>query len=102
MRIFNTINTEWLFFMEKHIEPRVVLQAADKIRQHGVQKQLEYILDGVSLLMSPDEYTIELRTPKVAFSLYFHNKFKADVKKQTDLDDFYRLIERIAATDYSG
>lgn len=88
--------------MEKHIEPRVVLQAADKIRQYGDKRQLEYVLDGVSLLMSPDEYTIELRTPKVSFSLYFHNKFKVDVKKQTDLDDFYQLIERIASSDYSS
>lgn len=88
--------------MEKHIEPRIVLQAADKIRQYGEKRELEYVLDGVSLLMSPDEYTIQLKTSKVNFSLFFHNKFKVDVKKQTDLEDFYQLIERVASTDYAS
>ena len=87
--------------MEKHIEPRIVLQAADKIRRYGEKRELEYALDGVSLMISMDEYTIELRTQKVRFSLYFHNKFKADAKKQSELESFYKLIEGIARTDYS-
>ncbi|MFT6029650.1 MAG: hypothetical protein ACI8O8_001386 [Oleiphilaceae bacterium] len=86
--------------MEKHIEPRVVLQAADKIRQYGEKRDWDYLLDGISLMISLDEYTIELRSSTVSFSLYFHNKFKVDAKKQSDLEEFYKLIQRIASTDY--
>jgi hypothetical protein len=86
--------------MEKHIEPRVVLQAADKIRQHGEKRQWDYLLDGVSLMISPDEYTIELRSSNVSLSLFFHNKFKVNSNKQSDLEDFYKILERISTSDY--
>jgi hypothetical protein len=56
--------------MEKHIEPRVVLQAADKIRQYGEKRDWDYLLDGISLMIS------------------------------LDLEEFYKLIQRIASTDY--
>ncbi len=86
--------------MEKHIEPKIVLQAADKIRQHGEKRERDYLLEGVSLMISPDEYTIELRASKVSFCLFFHNKFKVDAQKQSDLEEFYNLLERIAGTEY--
>ena len=87
-------------FMEQHIEARVVLQAADKIRQHGEKREWDYLLEGISLMVSPDEYTIELRSPKVSLYLYFHNKFKVEANKQSDLEDFYKLLERLAESDY--
>ena len=86
--------------MEKTIEPRVILQAADKIRTFGERREWDCLLEGVSLVISPDEYTIELRTSKVSLSLYFHNKFKVDAQKQSDLEEFYAAVERIAQTDY--
>lgn len=86
--------------MEKPIEPRIILQAADKIRSFGERREVDYLLDGVSLVLSPDEYTIELRTSKVSLSLYFHNQFKVDAQKHSDLEEFYSAIERIAETDY--
>lgn len=86
--------------MEKHIEPRVILAAADKIRSYGERREADYMLEGICLLLSHDEYTIELRDAKVSLSLYFHNKFKVDTEKQSDLESFYSVVERIARTDY--
>lgn len=86
--------------MEKPIEPRIILQAADKIRSFGERREWDYVLEGVCLVLSPDEYTIELRNSKVSLSLYFHNKFKVDAQKQSDLEAFYDSVERIARTDY--
>tara|TARA_R110002167_G_scaffold106131_7_gene272513 strand:- start:1450 stop:1734 length:285 start_codon:yes stop_codon:yes gene_type:complete len=86
--------------MEKHIEARILLQAADKIRQHGQKRELDYLLEGTSLMISPDEYTIELRSSKVSLSFYFHNKFKVDAKKERDLEDFYKILERISLSEY--
>ena len=86
--------------MEKHIEPRIVLQAADKIRQHGEKREWDYLLEGISLMISPDEYTIELRNSKVSLNLFFHNKFKVNSSKQSDLEDFYKILERISRSEY--
>ena len=86
--------------MEKPIEPRVILAAADKIRSYGERRDGDYLLDGICLVLSPDEYTIELRDAKVSLSLYFHNKFKVDAVKQSDLDTFYDAVASIAQTDY--
>lgn len=88
--------------MEKTIEPRVILAAADKIRSFGERRDSEFMLEGISLVLSHDEYTIELRDAKVSLSLYFHNKFKVDAEKQNDLEVFYEAVERIARTDYRG
>ncbi len=86
--------------MEKHIEPRVILLAADKIRTYGERREQDYYLEGVALMISMDEYTIELRTQKVSLSLLFHNKFKVDAARQSDLEAFYEGLERIARTEY--
>lgn len=86
--------------MEKHIESRVVLQAADKIRQHGEKRDWDYLLEGISLMISPDEYTIELKNSKVCLNMFFHNKFKIDTKKQSDLEEFYQALERIASSEF--
>lgn len=85
--------------MEKHIEPRIILQAVDKIRQHGERRDWDYLFEGVSLMISQDEYTIELKNSKVSLSVYFHNKFKVDANKQADLEDFYQHLQRIAETE---
>lgn len=87
--------------MDKHIEPKVVLQAADKIRQHGQRREWDYLLEGISLMISPDEYTIILKNSKVSLSMFFHNKFKVDSNKQSELEEFYVLLEHIVSADYS-
>ena len=86
--------------MERSIEPRVILAAADKIRSFGERRDSVFMLEGVCLVLSHDEYTIELRDAKVSLSLYFHNKFKVDTEKQSDLEAFYAVVDRIARTDY--
>jgi hypothetical protein len=78
----------------------VILQAADKIRSFGERTDFGYRLEGITLVLSPDEYVIELRSQTVSLSLYFHNKFKVDALKQSDLEMFYGTVERIARTDY--
>jgi hypothetical protein len=86
--------------LETAIEPRIILQAADKIRSFGERIENGYVLEGITLVLGPDEYVIELRSLNVSLNLYFHNKFKVDALKQSDLEMFYGTVERIARTDY--
>ncbi|MFT5717515.1 MAG: hypothetical protein ACI9T7_001707 [Oleiphilaceae bacterium] len=82
--------------MEKHIEPRVLLLAAEKIRQHGEKQEDFYVLDHVQLEMSYDGYTITLKDQKVAITVFFHNKIKSDYRNMSDLEVFYQRVMRIS------
>jgi hypothetical protein len=85
--------------MEKPIEPRVLLLAAEKIRQQGVQQGDDYLLDHVMLQMSYDGYTITLKDSKTAITVYFHNKIKSDYRHMSDLESFYQKLIRISQLD---
>ena len=82
--------------MEKHIEPRVLLLAAEKIRQQGVKQGDDYLLDHVQLQMSYDGYTITLKDSKTAITVFFHNKIKSDYNNMSDLESFYQRLIRIS------
>lgn len=82
--------------MEKHIEPKVLLLAAEKIRQHGEKQGEYYALDYVQLEMSYDGYTITLKDQKVAITVFFHNKIKSDYRSMSDLEGFYKRVMRIS------
>lgn len=85
--------------MEKHIEPKVLLLAAEKIRQLGEKQEENYVLDHVQLEMSYDGYTITLKDKKVAITVFFHNKIKSDYRHMSDLESFYQKIMRISELD---
>ena len=85
--------------MEKRIEPRVLLLAAEKIRQQGIQQGDDYLLDHVMLQMSYDGYTITLKDSKTAITVYFHNKIKSDYRHMSDLESFYQKLIRISQLD---
>jgi len=85
--------------MEKPIEPRVLLLAAEKIRQQGIQQGDDYLLDHVMLQMSYDGYTITLKDSKTAITVYFHNKIKSDYRHMSDLESFYQKLIRISQLD---
>ncbi len=88
--------------MEHHIDHKVVLRAAEKIREHGERDGDGYMLDGIHMETTADEYTLILRSHGVTFTLFFHNKYKADVGKDGDLDRFYEHLQRIADTEYDA
>jgi len=85
--------------VEKHIEPKVLLLAAEKIRQLGEKQEENYVLDHVQLEMSYDGYTITLKDKKVAITVFFHNKIKSDYRHMSDLESFYQKIMRISELD---
>ena len=85
--------------MEKHIESKVLLLAAEKIRQHGEKQGNNYVLDHVQLEMSYDEYTIILKDQKVAITVFFHHKIKSDYRNMGDLEIFYQRVIRISGRD---
>jgi len=85
--------------VEKHIEPKVLLLAAEKIRQLGEKQEETYVLDHVQLEMSYDGYTITLKDKKVAITVFFHNKIKSDYRHMSDLESFYQKIMRISELD---
>jgi len=88
--------------METHLDHKVVLRAAEKIRSQGERDDDGHRLDGIHVATTPDEYTLILRGLGVTFTLFFHNKFKADVDKGADLDRFYEQLKRICDTEYEG
>ncbi|MFT7373668.1 MAG: hypothetical protein ACI9T9_002368 [Oleiphilaceae bacterium] len=85
--------------MEKHIEPKVLLLAAEKIRQLGEKQGEDYVFDHVQLEMSYDGYTITLKDKKVAITVFFHNKIKSDYRNMSDLEAFYQRLIRISELD---
>jgi hypothetical protein len=78
--------------LEKTIEAKVLLLAAEKIRQHGRKQGDYYTIDEVQLELSYDGYTVTLKDSKVAITVYFHNKIKADYRHMNDLEDFYKRV----------
>jgi hypothetical protein len=85
--------------VEKHIEAKVLLLAAEKIRQHGEKQDENYVLDHVQLHMSYDGYTITLKDQKVSITVFFHNKIKSDYRNMADLESFYQRVIRISELD---
>ena len=82
--------------LEKSIEAKVLLSAAEKIRQHGVKPAEHYVLDQVQLEVSYDGYTVTLKDSNVAITVFFHNKIKADYRKMNELEEFYQRVLRIS------
>ena len=82
--------------MEQHIEPQVVLLAAERIRQKGVAREGKQHYQQFSLEISYDGYTIIICDHKVTLSLFFHNKIKVDYQHSRELDDFYQRLSRLA------
>jgi hypothetical protein len=85
--------------VEKHIEPKVLLLAAEKIRQYGEKQGDNYMLDQVQLLLSYDGYTITLKDQKVTITVFFHNKVKSDYRNMSDLESFYQRVLHISERD---
>jgi len=82
--------------LEKTIEAKVLLLAAEKIRQHGLKQGDYYTIDQVQLELSYDGYTVTLKDSKVAITVYFHNKIKADYRHMNELEGFYKRVVRIS------
>ncbi|MFD2229067.1 DUF3081 family protein [Alkalimarinus sediminis] len=82
--------------MEHHIEPQVVLLAAEKIREVGEAREGRHYYQQLALEISYDGYTIVISDPKVTLTLFFHNKVKVDYRQSQDLDDFYRRLIQLA------
>ncbi len=85
--------------MEQHIEPQVVLLAAEQIRQKGIAKEGKHHYQQIVLEISYDGYTIIVSDPKVTLTLFFHNKVKVDYRHSRDLDDFYQRLSRLAKNE---
>ncbi len=81
--------------MESHIEPRVLLQAAETIQRCGARDGSSYCLDHIYLDISFDGYTMTLRHGKVSVSLLFHNKIQADYRKLSELEAFYKRVKML-------
>lgn len=82
--------------MEQHIDAKIVLLAADKVRSKGISKEGKFTYQQVSLELSHDEYTIVLSDAKVTMHFFFHNTMKADYQRAQDLEAFYQKLTQIA------
>ncbi len=79
--------------MEKHLDPKVLMLAAQTVRQQGERSEGEsYHLDGVTLNTGYDGYTITLSNALCSITLFFHNKIKADYQNLQDLERFYQAL----------
>lgn len=85
--------------MEQHIEPQVILLAAERVREKGELKDGKHYYQQIVLEISYDGYTIILSDSKVTLTLFFHNKVKADYRYTQDLDDFYKRLNRLAKNE---
>ena len=84
--------------LEQHIEPKVVMLAAECIRQKGSMEGGKLIYQQISLELSYDGYTIMLIDHKVKLTLFFHNKMKIECAQNRDLESFYEKLKNIART----
>jgi len=82
--------------VEKHLDPKVVLLAAQMIRQKGREDQGRYVYQQLVLETSYDGYTLCISDSKVRLWVYFHNTLKADYGRAQELDDFYERLCQFA------
>lgn len=82
--------------MEQHIEPRVVLLAAEKIHQQGIAQDGKHVFQQMAMEVAHDGYTVTVSDPKVKLSILFHNRVLADYQRIQDLESFYQKLCKLA------
>ncbi len=89
--------------MEQQIDTRVLLEAAQVIRENGKRKEDEsYVYHQIRLVSSHDGYTISLSDSKVSITVLFHNRLQIDYQKMADLEDFYHRVKRVGDNRYAA
>ncbi len=82
--------------MEKHIEARVVLLAAEVIRSQGQRTDEGYVYQQIHLNIGHDGYSLTLRDSAVTMTLLFHNKVHVDYRRMTELESFYEKLTALS------
>lgn len=86
--------------MKNEIDHRLVLDAFEKIHQHGKAEQGKHVLEGITGYTDYDGYTVFLEGHNVKMRLEFHNKYHLDYESERDAELFLKKLKQITR-DYS-
>ena len=81
--------------MKNEIESRFLLSVFDKIRNHGVLSDREYLLDGITAYTDHDGYTLFIEDALVKLRFGFHNQYHFDYAKPQHKESFEKKLKAI-------
>lgn len=81
--------------MKNELDSKFLLEAFEKIRQHGKKEQEQYLLNGVIAYTDFDGYTVYLEDAKVKLSFGFHNQYHFDYDSSSDFEAFEKKLKQI-------
>ncbi|KFZ30669.1 hypothetical protein IDSA_09090 [Pseudidiomarina salinarum] len=82
--------------MAQDIDQRMVLDAYEKIHEHGEAKQGKHVLNDITASTDHDGYRVYLEGCNVKLTVNFHSSYNLDYKTEHDLDRFLRRLEDIS------
>ncbi|WP_404400667.1 DUF3081 domain-containing protein [Idiomarina seosinensis] len=82
--------------MKNEIDFRLILDAYEKIHEHGEARQGQHLLEGIKAFTDHDGYTVFLEGQGVKLRLEFHNKYHLDYDNGSQLDKFIRALKSIS------
>ncbi|WP_417690202.1 DUF3081 family protein [Pseudidiomarina sp.] len=82
--------------MKNEVDQRLVLDAYEKIHEHGKAEQGKHTLEGITAYTDHDGYTLFIEGHNVQMRLEFHNKYHFDYNSERDFDMFMRKLEQIS------
>lgn len=85
--------------MDEHFDSQLVLRAAEIVRKNAAQEGDVPSWRGVSLLISPDEYTISLKWRTCTLHVFFHNRFEFNGGSRTDFENMMQALAAIVKED---
>ncbi|AWL12852.1 hypothetical protein HMF8227_02400 [Saliniradius amylolyticus] len=81
--------------MKNELDSRFVLSVFEKIRQHGVDENNVYRLEGVEAYTDMDGYTVFIEDAQVALRFGFHNQYHYEYDKSEHREQFEKKLKYI-------
>lgn len=72
-----------------------ILLASENIRKFGEKRNNLYVLDGLSLDVGHDGYSITLSNNTVSLTINFHNTFHLDSPGRSETGVFFKQLDAI-------
>ena len=79
-----------------------ILRVVAVVTQYGSREKGGYSLDGLSCLVSADDYTVTLTNGTVEISVFFHNTFELICETESQLEQFLLTVDYIEKKDKAG
>ena len=77
------------------ISSHQVLRVFNLVTTHGERTDSGYVYEGLHASTDFEGYTIILSNNKVTYTLFFHNKYRAEYQHSRDWDDFLKQLTEV-------